>query len=50
MPLRGEIFFEGLVATALTVYGIETPSNPSCLFTFKRVATALTVYGIETRR
>ena len=36
------------VATALTVYGIETPFN------FRRtrsscVATALTVYGIETR-
>ena len=36
------------VATALTVYGIETPNifpgSPSA----RRVATALTVYGIET--
>ena len=37
------------VATALTVYGIETrvPSNTNTWLGF--VATALTVYGIETR-
>ena len=37
------------VATALTVYGIETfeTANVSS-FTFELVATALTVYGIET--
>ena len=36
------------VATALTVYGIETwPSSPSNN-TLNQVATALTVYGIET--
>ena len=35
------------VATALTVYGIETGAKvrPPC---FDSVATALTVYGIET--
>ena len=37
-----------LVATALTVYGIET-DNLVALPTFNvLVATALTVYGIET--
>ena len=37
------------VATALTVYGIET-SSPMLAFipNHMRVATALTVYGIET--
>ena len=39
-----------VVATVLTVYGIETEFS----FTFKscgqRVATVLTVYGIETHR
>ena len=38
-----------MVATVLTVYGIETPLT---LFSFGssdyRVATVLTVYGIET--
>ena len=40
------------VATALTVYGIETP-EASCLLQDacpRTVATALTVYGIETAR
>ena len=36
------------VATALTVYGIETNSSFSFQFESERVATALTVYGIET--
>ena len=36
-----------LVATALTVYGIETPSS-SLNISDDSVATALTVYGIET--
>ena len=38
------------VATALTVYGIETINKPSFLINDTRlgVATALTVYGIET--
>ena len=35
------------VATALTVYGIETLDYFDCL-RFSFVATALTVYGIET--
>ena len=41
------IFF--LVATVLTVYGIETKLPVvSSLFRFLNVATVLTVYGIET--
>ena len=37
------------VATALTVYGIETFSHGEYLLQYERlVATALTVYGIET--
>ena len=36
-----------LVATALTVYGIETPQKRGSSLEH-RVATALTVYGIET--
>ena len=36
------------VATALTVYGIETLSAPNYLTFQLPVATALTVYGIET--
>ena len=37
------------VATALTVYGIETlQSKRNTVFPMYRVATALTVYGIET--
>ena len=39
-----------LVATALTVYGIETKrSSSSCIRAIESVATALTVYGIETQ-
>ena len=37
-----------LVATALTVYGIETCSTFSYKISNIHVATALTVYGIET--
>ena len=36
------------VATALTVYGIETLMGPLPQFSNHPVATALTVYGIET--
>ena len=36
------------VATALTVYGIETIKWPERLSIINSVATALTVYGIET--
>ena len=36
------------VATALTVYGIETSFNFLVMFLAISVATALTVYGIET--
>ena len=36
------------VATALTVYGIETLLVGEELHLFQLVATALTVYGIET--
>ena len=40
-------FLGPAVATALTVYGIETyGENARCLASW--VATALTVYGIET--
>ena len=39
------------VATALTVYGIETFKNSSYkAMTTSLVATALTVYGIETKK
>ena len=38
------------VATALTVYGIETIYPPSTPTGKDTVATALTVYGIETYR
>ena len=37
------------VATALTVYGIETTACPVWHSLDSCVATALTVYGIETR-
>ena len=37
-----------MVATVLTVYGIETPYGWKNIGTFKKVATVLTVYGIET--
>ena len=37
-----------LVATAPTVYGIETISHFVVFVEFCTVATALTVYGIET--
>ena len=40
-------FLGPAVATALTVYGIETIAFSNAAFTL-RVATALTVYGIET--
>ena len=36
------------VATALTVYGIETLICLRSVMCSKEVATALTVYGIET--
>ena len=36
------------VATAPTVYGIETSMRESDAFCFNTVATAPTVYGIET--
>ena len=36
------------VATALTVYGIETQHKLLFLLILLNVATALTVYGIET--
>ena len=39
-----------LVATALTVYGIETTSEQlAAAGRLSEVATALTVYGIETK-
>ena len=38
------------VATALTVYGIETNLLPLLRYPLVQVATALTVYGIETRK
>ena len=38
------------VATALTVYGIETMAVWLWLAKILKVATALTVYGIETCR
>ncbi len=41
-------FVRPVVATALTVYGIETLFLHSKLQAFLMVATALTVYGIET--
>ena len=37
-----------IVATVLTVYGIETDSIRSNINDFIIVATVLTVYGIET--
>ena len=39
-----------MVATALTVYGIETVAIAQALLRlWSAVATALTVYGIETK-
>ena len=38
------------VATALTVYGIETKQYERRIVLAELVATALTVYGIETDR
>ena len=38
------------VATALTVYGIETQLFNSGYTDYNSVATALTVYGIETSK
>ena len=40
--------FGATVATALTVYGIETPLLHRLQGVDKGVATVLTVYGIET--
>ena len=41
--------FNSMVATAPTVYGIETECDfESLIFCFVHVATAPTVYGIET--
>ena len=37
-----------VVATVLTVYGIETPVNSMLITAYNKVATVLTVYGIET--
>ncbi len=41
-------FLRHAVATALTVYGIETTFSPGLIERDVAVATALTVYGIET--
>ena len=41
-------FLSPAVATALTVYGIETIVKTCDKHNFFSVATALTVYGIET--
>ena len=43
-------FVRPAVATVLTVYGIETQSQPSSTYhhVMHQVATVLTVYGIET--
>ena len=38
-----------LVATAITVYGIETHLGQPLLLILEKVATAITVYGIETQ-
>ena len=38
------------VATALTVYGIETSMNNVTFWLYWCVATALTLYGIETNK
>ena len=43
-------FLGPAVATALTVYGIETNVNRLSTAGPSKVATALTVYGIETCR
>ena len=42
------LFFQTTVATALTVYGIETLKFLLLCQHLIQVATALTVYGIET--
>ena len=48
--IEGGITINRLVATVLTVYGIETINQSSGLYTqILQVATVLTVYGIETR-
>ena len=44
-----EICWATIVATVLTVYGIETTFNSNLNKFFIRVATVLTVYGIETQ-
>ena len=46
--LRVQVFLDIWVATALTVYGIETNIIFTQLLQIHIVATALTVYGIET--
>ena len=43
-------FLGPAVATAPTVYGIETRNVSNCLSYFLLVATAPTVYGIETQK
>ena len=48
MSAANTIFSFVLVATALTVYGIETNICLSSFHSVFPVATALTVYGIET--
>ena len=45
---RPRLALLGTVATALTVYGIETFNSLHNAVTADSVATALTVYGIET--
>ena len=43
-----DLYFNLNVATALTVYGIETNKLQHLYRIVLQVATALTVYGIET--
>ena len=43
-------FLRPAVATALTVYGIETIMDGDNCKALRYVATALTVYGIETNQ
>ena len=46
--MRSWIALHMLVATAPTVYGIETHKVIKPYINYRRVATAPTVYGIET--
>ena len=48
--LKTNVLSRKLVATVLTVYGIETFMMPSIVSPYWTVATVLTVYGIETSR